>query len=332
MKHITIIGAGGWGTALSLTLANLGHAVRLWAYEEEVVESLRTRHENELFMPGVRLPESVIPTNDLAEALAGAEVVVTAAPSHVCRTLYERMLPRLQPDMVFVSATKGLDTERLMRMSEVFRSVVGERFRPQLTVLSGPSFAREVAQGHPTALVVASDEREAAQLIQSEFSSRVLRLYTSSDVVGVELGGAVKNVIAIAAGVVEGLGLGHNPTAALITRGLAEITRLACACGARRETLAGLAGMGDLVLTCTGHLSRNRTVGVELGRGRKLAKIIGPMRMVAEGVKTTAATVALAARHAIEMPITQQVHRILEGQVSPREAIRELMERTLKEE
>ena len=332
MKHITIIGAGGWGTALALTLANLGHAVRLWAYEEEVVESLRTRHENELFLPGVRLPESVIPTNDLAEALVGAEVVVTAAPSHVCRTLYERMLPRLQPDMVFVSATKGLDTERLMRMSEVFRSVVGERFRPQLTVLSGPSFAREVAQGHPTALVVASDEREAAQLIQNEFSSRVLRLYTSSDVVGVELGGAVKNVIAIAAGVVEGLGLGHNPTAALITRGLAEMTRLACACGARRETLAGLAGMGDLVLTCTGHLSRNRTVGVELGQGRKLAEIIGPMRMVAEGVKTTAATVALAARHAIEMPITQQVHRILEGQVSPREAIRELMERTLKEE
>ena len=332
MKHIAIIGAGSWGTALALTLANLGHAVRLWAYEEEVVESLRTRHENELFMPGVRLPESVIPTNDLAEALAGAEVVVTAAPSHVCRTLYERMLPRLQPDMVFVSATKGLDTERLMRMSEVFQSVVGESFRPQLTVLSGPSFAREVAQGHPTALVVASDEREAAQLIQNEFSSRVLRLYTSSDVVGVELGGAVKNVIAIAAGVVEGLGLGHNPTAALITRGLAEMTRLACACGARRETLAGLAGMGDLVLTCTGHLSRNRTVGVELGQGRKLAEIIGPMRMVAEGVKTTAATVALAARHAIEMPITQQVHRILEGQVSPREAIRELMERTLKEE
>jgi glycerol-3-phosphate dehydrogenase (NAD(P)+) len=332
MKHITIIGAGGWGTALSLTLANLGHAVRLWAYEEEVVESLRIRHENELFMPGVRLPESVIPTNDLVEALAGAEVVVTAAPSHVCRTLYERMLPSLQPDMVFVSATKGLDTERLMRMSEVFRSVVGESFRPQLTVLSGPSFAREVAQGHPTALVVASDEREAAQLIQSEFSSPALRLYTSSDVVGVELGGAVKNVIAIAAGVVEGLGLGHNPTAALITRGLAEMTRLACACGARRETLAGLAGMGDLVLTCTGHLSRNRTVGVELGQGRKLAEIIGPMRMVAEGVKTTAATVALAARHAIEMPITQQVHRILEGQVSPREAIRELMERTLKEE
>jgi len=332
MNCIAIIGAGSWGTALSLTLANLGHAVRLWAYEEEVAESIRTHHENELFMPGVRLPESVIPTNDLAESLAGAEVVLTVMPSHVCRALYERMLPHLRPEMIFVSATKGLDTERLMRMSEVLRSVVEKKFSPRLAVLSGPSFAREVARGDPTALVVASEDRETAQIVQREFSSRTLRLYTSSDVIGVELGGAVKNVIAIAAGVVEGLGLGHNPTAALITRGLAEMTRLACTCGARRETLAGLAGMGDLVLTCTGYLSRNRTVGVELGRGRQLAEILGPMRMVAEGVKTTAATVALAARHRLEMPITQQVHRILEGQTSPRDAIRELMERTLKEE
>jgi glycerol-3-phosphate dehydrogenase (NAD(P)+) len=332
MKRIAIIGAGSWGTTLSLTLANLGHAVRLWAYEEEVVESIRARHENDLFMPGVRLPESIIPTGALPEALSGAEIVLTVMPSHVCRTLYEQMLPHLRPEMTFVSATKGLDTERLMRMSEVFGSVVGTRFSLRLAALSGPSFAREVARGDPTALVVASEDREAAQVVQQEFSSRALRLYTSSDVIGVELGGAVKNVIAIAAGVVEGLGLGHNPTAALITRGLAEMTRLACACGARRETLAGLAGMGDLVLTCTGHLSRNRTVGVELGRGRKLADIIGPMRMVAEGVKTTMATVALATRQRVEMPITQQVHRILEGQTSPRDAIRELMERTLKEE
>ena len=332
MKHVAIIGAGSWGTALSLTLANLGHDVRLWAYEKEVAESIRTRRENELFMAGVRLPETVFPTNDLHGALHGAEIVVTVMPSHVCRSLFEQMLPFLGAEMIFVSATKGLDTERLMRMSEVLRSVVGQRFWPRLAVLSGPSFAREVARGDPTALVAASEDREVAQLIQREFSSRTLRLYTSSDVVGVELGGAVKNVIAIAAGVVEGLGLGHNPTAALITRGLAEMTRLACACGARRETLAGLAGMGDLVLTCTGDLSRNRSVGVELGKGRKLAEIISPMRMVAEGVKTTKATVALAARHGIDMPITQQVHRILEGQTSPREAIRELMERTLKEE
>lgn len=332
MTCIAVIGAGNWGTALSLTLAKLGHTVSLWAYEREVVESIRTRHENELFMPGVQLPESVAATNDLAEALDGAEIVLTVTPSHVCRSLYQQVLSHLSPKMIFVSATKGLDTERLMRMSEIIRSVVGPKFSPRLAVLSGPSFAREVARGEPTAIVVASEDREAAQWVQQEFSSKTLRLYTSSDVVGVELGGAVKNVIAIAAGVVEGLGLGHNPTAALITRGLAEMTRLACACGARRETLAGLAGMGDLVLTCTGDLSRNRMVGIELGKGRKLADIVGSMRMVAEGVKTTQATVALAAKHGVEMPITQQVNRVLEGLVSPREAIRELMERTLKEE
>ena len=202
----------------------------------------------------------------------------------------------------------------------------------RLCVLSGPSFAKEVALGDPTAVVVASDDQDAARQVQREFASPALRLYTSSDVVGVELGGSVKNVIAVAAGVVEGLGLGHNPTAALITRGLAEMTRLACACGAKRETLAGLAGMGDLVLTCTGDLSRNRMVGVELGKGRKLAEIIASTRMVAEGVKTTKATVALAAKHHVDMPITQQVNRILEGEVSPREAIRQLMERSLKEE
>lgn len=332
MKKIATIGAGNWGTALGATFAQLGHSVTLWAYETEVVESIRSRHENELFMPGFKLPENLHASGDLGEALTGAEIVVTVMPSHVCGKLYREMLPYLKPEMIFVSATKGLDTGRLMRMSEVISSVVGKSFPPRLCVLSGPSFAKEVAQGDPTAVVVASDDRTVAQKVQGEFSSRTLRLYTSSDVVGVELGGSVKNVIALAAGVVEGLGLGHNPTAALITRGLAEMTRLACACGAKRETLAGLAGMGDLVLTCTGDLSRNRTVGVELGRGRKLDEIIGTMRMVAEGVNTTKATVALAARHRVEMPITQQVHRILDGEVTPREAIRELMERSLKEE
>ncbi|MBZ5563808.1 MAG: NAD(P)-dependent glycerol-3-phosphate dehydrogenase [Acidobacteriia bacterium] len=332
MKNIAVIGAGNWGTALSATLANLGHRVSLWAYEPEVVESIRTHRENALFMPSISLPESIVATGDLAEALASAEIVLTVMPSHVCRSLYEKMLNHLRPEMIFVSATKGLDTDRLMRMSEIILSVVGEKFPPRLCAISGPSFAQEVVRGDPTAVVVASDDADAARLVQREFSSRVLRLYTSSDMVGVEIGGAVKNVIAIAAGVIEGLGLGHNPTAALITRGLAEICRLACALGARRETLAGLAGMGDLVLTCTGDLSRNRSVGVELGKGRKLPEIIGSMRMVAEGVKTTTATVALAARHGVEMPITQQVHRILEGHVSPSDAIRELMERTLKEE
>jgi glycerol-3-phosphate dehydrogenase (NAD(P)+) len=330
--RVATIGAGNWGTALSFSLAGLGHEVKLWAYEKDVVESIRTNHENSLFMPGIRLPESIVPTDDLAQALEGAEIVLTAMPSHVCRALYERMLPHLKQEMVFVSATKGLESETRMRMSEVVRNVVGRRFPPRLTVLSGPSFALEVARGDPTAVVIASEDRLAAKFVQAEFSSRTLRLYTSTDVVGVELGGAVKNVIAIAAGIVEGLQLGHNPTAALITRGLAEMTRLACACGAKRETLAGLAGMGDLVLTCTGDLSRNRMVGMELGRGRSLAEIIGSMRMVAEGVKTTGATVLLAAEHRIEMPITRQIHRLLEGNVSPLEAIRELMERTLKDE
>jgi glycerol-3-phosphate dehydrogenase (NAD(P)+) len=332
MRRIAIIGAGSWGTALSLTLARLGHAVKLWAFEPEVVDSIRVRRENELFLPGIALPESLFATHDLAEALRGAEMVVTALPSHVCGILFEQMLLHLRPEMTLVSATKGLDTERLLRMSEVICQVVGRKFPPRLAALSGPSFALEVARGDPTAIVVAAADRKTARQVQAEFSSAALRLYTSSDVIGVEMGGALKNIIAIAAGVVQGLGLGHNPTAALITRGLVEITRLACACGARRETLAGLAGMGDLVLTCTGHLSRNRQVGIELGRGRKLAEIVGSMRMVAEGIRTTQAAVALAARHGVEMPITTQVHRILQDQVSPREAIRELMERSLKEE
>jgi glycerol-3-phosphate dehydrogenase (NAD(P)+) len=332
MKRIAVIGAGNWGTALAATLAKTSHAVALWAYEPEVVESIRTQHENAPFMPGMRLPESIAATNDLGEALEKAEIVLTAMPSHVCRSLYESMFEYLRPEMIFVSATKGIETDGLMRMSEVIQGVVGQRFAPRLCALSGPSFAKEVVRGDPTAVVVASRDREVAHLIQREFSSQTLRIYTSTDVVGVEIGGAVKNIIAIAAGVIAGLGLGHNPTAALITRGLAEMSRLACACGGKRETLAGLAGMGDLVLTCTGDLSRNRRVGVGLGEGRELAEIIGSMRMVAEGVKTTYATVALAARCCVEMPITEQVHRILEGQVTPREAIRELMERTLKDE
>ncbi len=315
-----------------MSLAACGHSVSLWAHEIEVSESVRTRRENELFLPGFTLPAELSATSDLAEAINGAQIILTVMPSHVCRSLYEQMLPRLEPEMIFVSATKGIDTDRHMRMSEVIESVVGKRFAPRLTVLSGPSFAREVALGDPTAVVIASADREAAKTIQREFSSKTLRLYTSSDVIGVELGGAVKNVIAIAAGVVEGLGLGHNPMAALVTRGLAEMTRLAIACGGRKETLAGLAGMGDLVLTCTGDLSRNRSVGIELGKGRSLEEIVGSMRMVAEGVKTTGATVALAQQFGVEMPITCQIHRVLQGKISPRDAIRELMERALKDE
>jgi glycerol-3-phosphate dehydrogenase (NAD(P)+) len=332
MSSIAIIGAGSWGTALSLALSGVGHRVRLWAYEAAVAEEIRNRRENRLFLPGFTLPDRIVPTNNFEEALQGAAFVVTVMPSHVCRSIYEQMFPSLRADMILVSATKGLEMEHPMRMSEVIRSVTSGRFAARLTVLSGPSFAKEVARGDPTAVVVASDDAEAARSVQESFSSKSLRLYTSGDVIGVELGGAVKNTIAIAAGVIEGLGLGHNPMAALITRGLAEMTRLACACGARSETLSGLAGMGDLVLTCTGDLSRNRQVGIELGRGRSLPEIIGSTHTVAEGVKTTAAAVELARSRHVEVPITRQVHRLLEGEISPREAIRELMERSLKTE
>jgi glycerol-3-phosphate dehydrogenase (NAD(P)+) len=330
--RIAIIGAGSWGTALSAILCDRGHEVRLWSYEEEVAVSIRFRHENTLFLPGVPLPANILPTTDLSEALDRAVIVLSVMPSHACRDLYERMLPFLNREMIFVSATKGLDLERHLRISEVIKEVTSAHFNPRLSVLSGPSFAREVVRGDPTAVVVASEDREAALMIQGAMSSQTLRLYTSNDVIGVELGGAVKNVIAIAAGILSGLELGHNAAAALITRGLAEMTRLACACGGRRETLAGLAGMGDLVLTCTGDLSRNRTVGFELGKGRKLADIVGSMRNIAEGVKTAGVTVALAKKHDVEMPITQQIHRILEGEIDPRIAIRELMERALKDE
>jgi glycerol-3-phosphate dehydrogenase (NAD(P)+) len=332
MKRVSILGAGTWGTALAITLAKKGHPVEIWAYEKEVADCIRMRHENEIYLPGIKIPLNVSANTDLGRAVAGADIVLTVMPSHVCRPVMEKLRPHAKPEMIFVSATKGIDGDRLMRVSEIIREVLGPGFEPRFGVLSGPSFAREVALGDPTAVVVASEDRDLAELIQAEFSSATFRLYTSTDVVGVEMAGAVKNVIAIAAGVVAGLGLGHNPMAALLTRGLAEMTRLACACGARRETLAGLAGLGDLALTCTGDLSRNRKVGIELGKGRKLPDIVSSMRMVAEGVKTTSATRALAQRHGVDVPITQQVHRILEGDVAPREAIRELMERTLKKE
>lgn len=332
MASIAVIGAGSWGTALSLALANAGHAIKLWAYEEAVIDSILECGENRLYMPGVLLPKTILPTSSLSEAIREAEFVLTVMPSHVCRTLYEQMLADLKPGMILVSATKGLELTSQMRMSEVIHSLIERRCKASIAVLSGPSFALEVVRGDPTALVVASEDTETAHRVQKEFSSQKLRLYASNDVVGVELGGAVKNVIAIAAGVIEGLGLGHNPMAAMITRGLAEMSRLALACGGRGETLAGLAGMGDLVLTCTGGLSRNRSVGVELGKGRKLAEILQSMHEVAEGVKTTDATVELAQQHGVEMPITLQVQRILKNQISPRDAIRELMERSLKSE
>ena len=334
MKKIAIIGAGSWGTALSIALwrSRAEHAISLWAHESEVVESMRTRRVNEVFLPGFELPATIAPTGDLAEALEGAQIILGVMPSTHARQLYTRIAQHAAPGASFVSATKGLEPETLLRMSEVIRQTIPPERAPRVAVLSGPSFAREVARGDPTAIVIASQDAQLAAEIQQEFSGPTLRLYSNSDVAGVELGGSVKNVIAIAAGVTEGLGLGHNTLAALITRGLSEMSRLAIAMGGRPETMAGLAGMGDLVLTCTGALSRNRGVGVELGKGRKLDEIVGSMRMVAEGVSTTAATRTLARKMGLEMPITEQMHAVLYEGRAPRDAIRELMERRLKGE
>jgi len=331
MSKIAVIGAGAWGTAISIVLGRTGaHDVRLWAFEKEVCESIAARRMNEPFLNGCIVPNSVTVTNSLADALQGAQIVVSVMPSHHSRRLFQSMAPHLNPQMMFVSATKGIENDTFLRMSEVICEVVRKEsgFEPRISALSGPSFAREVAKGDPTAITIASNDSDLAATIQREFSDPMFRVYQNDDVVGVELGGAVKNVIAIAAGVCDGLDLGHNTVAALITRGLAEISRLAVSCGAKQNTMAGLAGLGDLVLTCTGGLSRNRTVGVELGKGRKLNDIIAGMHgMVAEGVLTTNAAVGLAKKMKCEMPITNQMYAILHDGKPPKDAIRELMTR-----
>jgi glycerol-3-phosphate dehydrogenase (NAD(P)+) len=335
MSRIAVIGAGAWGTALAIALGrNHGHAIRLWANEPDVVESVSARRVNQRFLPGFEIPASVDATNDLQAALAGTEIVVSVMPSQYCRALFERMAPSLSPQTLLVSCTKGLENGTLLRMSELISDVLRERkFTPRVGALSGPSFAKEVARGDPTAVTIASSDSELARAVQHAFNSSRFRVYTNDDVIGVELGGALKNIIAIAAGVCDGLGLGHNSVAALITRGLAEIARLVVACGGRLDTMAGLAGLGDLVLTCTGDLSRNRTVGVELGKGRKLPDIIAGMHgAVAEGVFTTKAAVGLARKKNVEMPITEQMFAILEQGKAPQQAIEELMTRAARSE
>src|ERR1700723_3171495 len=292
-RSIAIIGAGSWGTALAIVLAPRFERIRLWAHETDLVERMIAIRFNDVFLPEFPLPANVEPTASLAQALDQATVVIGVMPSRFARSIYGEMLPHLASEMRFVSATKGLEQGTLLRMSEVARAVIGQKFEPRVAVLSGPTFAREVARGDPTAVVVASPDRELAASIQHEFSGPAFRLYANDDPVGVELGAALKNIIAIGAGICEGLGLGSNTLAALITRGLAEITRLATALGGRPRTLSGLAGLGDLVLTCNGALSRNRSVGIELAKGRKLGEIIGSMTMIAEGVETTAAAVDL---------------------------------------
>ncbi len=335
MSRIALMGSGAWGTALALSLASGSrHDITLWSHSTEVSETIIGRRENSAFLPGFPIPENIRATSNIEVALSSAEIVVSVMPSHHVRASYEQFAPFLNSDQLLVSATKGIEDETFLRMSEVIVETLG-KFELDLSVgvLSGPSFAQEVAAGSPTAITIASHDAELAARVQREFGSQSLRLYTNDDVVGVELGGALKNVIAIAAGIVSGLGLGHNSAAALITRGIAETTRLAVACGGHSETLAGLSGIGDLVLTCTGSLSRNRTVGIELGKGRKLAEILAGLHgKVAEGVRTTAAALGLARQHHVEMPITEQVAAILHADKPPLEAMRELMSRPGRDE
>jgi len=328
-NSIAVLGAGAWGTALALSLAQ-SQPVTLWSHDAGEVSRMAGTRRNDDYLPGFDLPATITITNDLRQA-AAAGILLCVVPSQFMRATMQSLRPHLRPHHILVSATKGIEDVTFLRMSEVMQQVAGAPLR--IGVLSGPSFAQEVAQHMPTAVTIASADAAIAQLIQRQFSSPSLRLYTNDDVIGVELGGSLKNVIALSAGVVAGLGLGFNTSAALITRGISEITRLAVTCGGRQQTLAGLSGVGDLVLTCTGSLSRNRTVGVELGRGRPLPEILESLHgKVAEGVKSTSAALGLARRHGIEMPITEQMEAILHHGKSPMDAIRELMTRPGRDE
>ncbi|MGH9311867.1 MAG: NAD(P)H-dependent glycerol-3-phosphate dehydrogenase [Vicinamibacterales bacterium] len=330
MSRIAILGAGGWGTALGVHLGHAGHRVRLWGRDPALVARMASTRANTEYLPGVLLHDAVEPTASIPHALDAADFLIVAVPSHGVRQVLRAAAAAVPRATIVVSATKGLESETLRRMSEVVEAELGEAGR--IAVLSGPSFALEVARQLPTAVSVASGDAATAAQVQKEFRGRYLRLYITDDVAGVEIGGAIKNVIAIAAGAAEGLGLGHNAMAALITRGLAEMSRLAGALGGRRETLAGLSGLGDLVLTCTGELSRNRRVGIALGRGCSLDEILAGMRMVAEGVRTTGAALALGARHGVELPIAAQMADVLSGRRAPQEALEGLMLRRQRAE
>lgn len=330
--RIGVIGAGSWGTTLAIHAANAGHAVMLWARNGDVVESINRAHENGLYLPNARIPETVLATSNIATTVKAADVVIMAAPSHAVRALMQAVGDNLQPETIFVSATKGIEIDSGKRISQIVGEVSLDSNRVRFVCLSGPSFAKEVVAKHPTAVVAASEDAEARQAVQSALSFDNLRIYTNDDVVGTEIGGSVKNVMAIAAGMVTGLGFGSNSVAALITRGLAEVTRLALREGGKTETLMGLAGLGDLVLTCTGTLSRNRYVGEELGKGRRLEEITACMHEIAEGVNTTLAVKELAERLQVDMPITSEVHAVLYERKSARDAANELMTRPLREE
>ncbi len=329
-RNLAVIGAGSWGTALSIVLAPAFDSVRLWAHDTGLAVRMQTSRVNESYLPGFLLPPQVHAHESLPSALDGAETVLLVVPSRFLRGIVRRCRPHLHDAKHLVSATKGIEHGTLARMSQVIAEDSG--LDAPVAVLSGPTFAREIARGEPAAVVIASEDAEQASAIQKAFSGPTLRLYTNSDPVGVEIGAALKNVIAIGAGIVQGLGLGNNTTAALVTRGLAEITRLAVAAGGRPATLAGLAGLGDLLLTCTGELSRNRRVGMELAAGRQISEILGSTNMIPEGVDTTSAAMALAERLGVEMPITTQMELVLRAGKPPREAVRDLMDRALRSE
>jgi glycerol-3-phosphate dehydrogenase (NAD(P)+) len=335
---IAVLGAGGWGTALAVHLVRTGHDAWLWGRDAALIAELSARRANAVYLPDITFPPKLKVTADLADALRDAAVVVVAVPSHGMRDVLRRAAPLVPRDAMVVSAAKGLERDTLFRPSEIVeQELAGGLPRAQsrgvaVGVLSGPSFASEMARELPTAVCIASTDAHLVEKVQTDFRAPYFRLYGTTDVIGVEIGGALKNVIAIAAGVAEGLGLGQNAQAGLITRGLAEIARLACAAGAQRDTLAGLTGLGDLVLTCTGRLSRNRHVGLELARGRALPDVLASMKMVAEGVRTTDAALALAARHGVELPIAAQVAELLAGRKDARTALYDLMLRPQKAE
>jgi glycerol-3-phosphate dehydrogenase (NAD(P)+) len=329
---IGVIGAGSWGTALAKMLAESGHDVTLWAHNPQVSRTIAETRENPTYLPGFELPPTLRPTSDLREAVAEKDVLLSVSPSHVVREVMSEAMRHVTGTPYIVSASKGVEEASLLPMAGVLEQVAGARRAERICALSGPSFAREVAAHIPTAVTVAARAREVSEAVQKICTTAYFRVYSSQDLVGVEIGGAVKNVIAVAAGVSDGLGFGANTRAALITRGLAETGRLALRMGADPLTLSGLAGLGDLVLTCTGDLSRNRTVGLRLGRGEALATILGDMKMVAEGVKNTRSVRALAARLGVEMPITEQMYCMLYEGKAPRQVVTDLMTRGLKPE
>ncbi len=331
-ERIAVIGAGSWGTALANRLAENGHQVALWAYEAELVQEINTCHTNSLFLPGIELYRSLRSTGNLAEAVADAGIVLLVTPVQVMGGVLNQLAPHISPQVVIANASKGIELNSLQTVSQICASHLSAAVTGRYVALSGPTFAREVAQGLPSLIVAASRDEAAAQRVQAAFSCPCLRVYTNNDVMGVELGGAVKNVIAIAAGICDGLGFGYNARAALITRGLAEMNRLGKAMGADAATFAGLAGMGDLVLTCTGDLSRNRTVGFKLGQGMRLTDILAEMKMVAEGVKSAESVYQLSQKCGVEMPIVENTYQILHQDKPAKAAVLELMSRDLKAE